>query len=643
MSDAPLLPVLAGLPTDSYDSYRPQDAGPLDSLLTGGQQGFYDIEDEQERKRFMLRVRSDLALAMGRKAALNERAVLWRKTLALEPKSPPYQDAPDLTMPLTRTKRDGVVAHLTDALDVEPFFSAEGYTAEAMAVLPVYESLMERELNAGDGRMQYLMALREAVDVGTGVIGWSLAYNAAGEAVIQEQLTRFENFFAYPVAVDDLTNCSTFRRYKEPWFLLKRMADQGLLNPEMVERLRIAGDGGPALVREEERDGTQDGDFSEEQQLHLLYECYCRWNGELWHVRYSDRVPEALSIKRSPFRDAFDAPPYQLIRTMRAPSYLWGTSLPQLLEAIQKIFDFAENSRIAYNQFAIAPVVQVDRMSGIGRSLENGGLVPGKVIYTPGPPDMAGVQPVVMPKPDLTLEEMELAQRFADMATFNDFQVAGDPFASGRRTATEVRTSFNIGTLKLRSMLRDVREDLSRAAKMRWALIELFRVRPHGVMPVYREGEQFLISSDGVTRQELEAAFFEFAQQEGIPESDLMQLMMPGAFMNEYQLVEGAIPGMKRDDIRWRPNGGDIIPDKLAELQKMDGFAPYMNWLGAAQQDDRVWEFLKTRLLLMGRYDWKKYIGEAPKVRLAAQQYMALMQQLTEQSSQLANNGSQGV
>lgn len=606
----------------------------------------YDMPDEQMRARFMNQVRADLARAKGAKSKLNTRAKRWRKTLNLDEKAAPYEGAPAITMPLTRLKRDGVIAHLHDALDVEPFFAGIPYTADATEIVPVYESLMERELIAGDGRSQYLMGLREAVDVGTGVIGWSLAFNAAGEVVIQEQLTRFENFYAYPVAVDDLTNCATFRRYKEPWFVLKRMADMGILNPEVVDRLREAGGGSEEMTAEEVRDASADGQFSPEHETQEIWEAYCRWRGDLWHVRFSEKAPEALSIKLSPFREAFDAPPYELLRIMRSPGYLWGFSIPGLLESIQKIMDWAENSRLAYNQFAISPILMADRMNPFFKKVQSGGLTPGMVLETMGPPNLSGIEVLQLPKPDLTLEEMNLAQRFADMATFNDFQVAGAPFAQGRRTATEVRTSFDIGTLKLRRMLGDVRDDLGRAAKKRWALIELFRVRPHGVTTVYREDTQFLISSDGVTRQELEQAYLEFAQMTGLAQADpqvVMQELAPGNLIGDYSLLAGGIPGMKRDDIRWTPNGGDIIPDKHAELAKMDAFAPYMNWLGAAQQDDRIWQFLKTRLLLMGRHDWKKYIGESPKRMMDSQQYAALMQQLTAQSAQLANTGAQGA
>lgn len=612
---------------------------------SGRQGNWYEMPDDV-REQFLQRVRSDLALAQGRKTKLNKAITRWRKVLDLDAKERlPYPGAPDLTLPLTRTKRDGIVAHLHDALDVEPFFSAVGYTEEAMEIAPAYEALMERELMLSGGREQYLMAIREAVDVGTGILGWSIAYNVNGEPVVQETLTRLENFFAYPVAVDDLTNCSTFRRYKEPWFILKRMADDGLINPEIVDLMKDSGGDGPTMAQEETRDNTKDGYFSEEQEMHLIWECYVRWEGELWRVLYSEKHRDALSVHRNPFREAFDAPPYEPQRIMRKPGYLFGHSIPQLLEAIQKLMDNAENARISYNQFAIAPIIQADATNPYIRKLDDNGVAPGMIIRTPGPPNMAGIQALQLPKPDLTIEEMELAQRFAEQATFNDFQIAGDPFAAGRRTATEVRTSFNIGTLKLRRMLGDLRVDMARAAKKRWALIELFKVRPAGVTPVYREGKQFLISSDGVTVEEIREAFMQFAAMEGLDPAQLVQEVQdPSLFLNEYQLgPNNQIPGMKRDDIRWMPNGSDVIPDKVAELQKMDGFAPYMGWLEAAQMDERIWYFLKVRLLLMNRYDWKKFIGENPRVRMEREAFMELMQQLTSQSAQTANNGSQAL
>ena len=598
----------------------------------------FDLQGD-DLKRLMARVRSDLALAKGRKASLNTRVKSWRKILDLEPKAPPYEDAPDMTMPLTRTKRDGVVAHLHDALDVEPFFAAQGFTEEAMEIAPIYEAVMERELVAGDSRDAYLMALREAVDVGTGVLGWSLAMSLNGEPVIQESLTRFENFYAYPVAVDDLTNCSTFRRYKEPWFVLKRMADAGLLDGKLVEQLKGGGGGGPELVHEEERDLDRDSSFSEEQEQHMLWECYVRFEGELWQLRFSERMNDALSAKRNPFSEAFDAPPYEIFRIMRKPGYLWGASIPQLLESIQKIMDFAENSRAAYNQIAISPVIMADRMNPFTQQLRKGGILPGMVIPTMGSPELNGIKTLEFPPPQATVEDMSLAQRFADMATFNDFQVAGDPFAAGRRTATEVRTSFNIGTLKLRRMLGDIRGDLARAAKKRWALTELFKVRPRGVVSAYRDGKQFLISSDGVEPSTIESLAAQFMQMN--PMTITQYQGNPMEFLRQYQLVNGGIPGMKRDDIRWVPNGGDVIPDKVAEIQKLDGFAPYMNWLGAAQTDERIWYFLKVRLQYMGRADWRRLIGDNPKVRLDEQQYMNTMAMLTQTSAQLANNGSQ--
>ena len=605
----------------------------------------YDIQGE-ELDKLVDRCRYDLVRAKGRKSKLNARARLWRKMIDLDPKTQtPWRDGPDMTMPLIRMKYDGVIAHLTDSLDVQPFFSARPKTEEAVEVSVVWEALMERELDLSDGREQYMMSLQESGAVGTGVIGWSIALNARGEVVIQEGVTKFENIYAYPVAVDDFTNCSVFRRYKEPWFILNSMADAGLLDAEAVRDLQGGGGGADVLTHEEERDATRDSEFSDEQETHELWEAYVRWDGKLWRVIYSERLNRALSAKVNPFREAFNAPPFEPIRIMRKPNYVWGHSIPQLLEAVQKMADYAQNSRMAYNQLAITPVLMGDRMNPFIQKLDTDGVSPGMVIRTMGPPQMNGVQVMQFPKPDATLEDMELSQRLADMATFTDFQIQGAPFAAGRRTATEVRTGFNVGTLKLRKMLRDVRLDLRRAAKKRWALIELFKVRPRGVMPIYRDGKQYLISSDGIDRDDLNRLFAEFMQSGQVTPEQLMQEYQvmnpePEVTMGQvYDLVNGGVPGMKRDDLEWVANGSDIIPDKAAELQKMDGFAQYMGWLEFASMDERVWYFLKIRLELMGRHDWRKLIGDNPKIRASQEEYMQMMQALMEQSSLLANTG----
>lgn len=620
----------------------PDNARPFDDLdVTDEPVGTtpYGV-DEDLIQEITNRARYDLYRAKAKKNKLNTRAKYHRKILDLESKTPAYEGAPDITMPLMRSKRDGVVAHLTDALDVEPFFSAEGLTEEAQNVAPIYEALMEREMNMTEGRDQYLMGLRESVDVGTGTIGWSIALGPDDEPRIQEFLTRFENMYAYPVSVDDFTNCSTFRRYKEPWFLLKRMADQGMLDAESVEDLKTGGGAGEEMTWEEERDEDRDGEFSDDQELHELWECYIRWEDTLYRVVFSERLNRALSIHENPFAEAFDAPPFEPMRIIRKAGYLWGHSIPMLLEAIQKVMDNAQISRMAYNQFAISPVIMADRMNPFTKKLANGGVTPGMVIPTQGPPNMNGIEVMPFPKPDVTIEDMELAQRFADMSTFTDFQVQGAPFATSRRTATEVRTSFNVGTLKLRRMLMDLRGDLTRAAKKRWALIELFRVRPKGVLPLYREGKQYLVADEEVPAEELQGMVQQWLGMTNA-DQEVMQEINQG--LNQYELIDGGIPGVKREDIRWVPNGTDIIPDKVAELQKLDGFGPYLSLLGPARQDERIWYFLKVRLQLMGRHDWRKFIGDNPRVRMDNQQYMQVMQEAMQQSGQVANSARGGA
>lgn len=577
--------------------------------------------------------------ARGKKASLNDDAKRYRRILDLEPKAPPFKGGPTLTLPIIRSRRDGVIAHLTDALDVEPFFSAKGLTEKGMEVSPIYEALMEKSLVAANGREAYLGALNEAVDVGTGIIGWSVAMSFQGEPVVQEVLPRFENFYAYPVAVNDFTNCTTFKQFREPWFVLKAMADEGLLDKTAVMKLRAhsASNQAAGPTTYEERDGSTDSDFSDEQRLHDLWECYVRWDGELWRVVYHEGLNMPLSAVLNPFREAFTAPPYEPMRIMRRPNYLWGMSIPRLLESIQKIADNAENSRLAYNTFALNPIVMADRLNPFLQQLQQGGLLPNQVIPTMGPPDMNGIKILEFPKPDVATVEVDMAQRFADLATFNDFQMSGDQFASSRRTATEVRTGFNIGTLKLRRMLRDMRFDLSRAAKKRWAAVEVFNVRPQGVVKVYQDAKQYWLSSDGVSREELQGLWGQFATRDGSPGVAQRLAELPSVTSN-FQLVDGGIPSVKRDDVRWEPNGGDVIPDKQAELQKLDGFAPYLQLLSLASQDERVWHFLATRLKLMGRADWRVFVGENPRVRMEEQQYQQAVQQAMGSGAQGGQN-----
>jgi len=643
--NAPILPTsdfgTGPNPPVSVADYLPEQGG---GMREPHELGYGD------RMVLLNRVRADLAQAKSKKVTLNERARHYRRVLDLEPKSPAYQGAPTITLPLVRSKFDGVVAHLTDALDVEPFFSAKGETAEAMRVSPTWEALMEAELVKAESRSLYLGSTQEAAAVGTGIIGWDVGQEfESGEILIQETAPKFENVYAYPVAVDDFTNTTLFVHRRHPWFVLNRMAREGLLDRTQVNIIKKKGSNvdGTTVTTWEQRDQSSDtGNFSDEQRVHSVWECYVRWQGELFRVMFHEGLSDFLSDVKNPYRKSFDAPGYEPIRIIKRPGYLWGMSIPQLLDAIQAIMDNAENSRLSYNVFAMNPVVMADRLNPFLAELQKGGLLPNQVIPTMGPPDMNGIKILEFPKPDVTIEEMELAQRFADLATFTDFQMQGAPFAAGRRTATEVTTGFNIGTLKLRKMLRDARHDLARAAKKRWALTDTAKVAPAGVLRVHRDSKQYLLSSNGVSKDQLDQLWQRFTAATGgspTPQARLQEVQNQLALGKALPgLVDGGIPAVRRDDIRWIPNGSDIIPDKVAELKKLDGFAPYMNWLPYAKQDRRIWYFLKTRLVLMGRADWQEFVGEDPQVLMEEQQYTDVMNQLMQQSSQLANNGTQG-
>ncbi len=599
-----------------------------------------DLPEEQLLV-FMARLRTALGSAKSRKTNLNTQAENYRRLIDVEPKQQvPYEDAPNITLPIIRSKRDGVIAHLADAVDVDPLFSARPLTAEASTISAAYEALMGRENSMAGTREVLLRAVGEAVDVGTGILGWSLARNESRELVIQERLVPFEMFFVYPRGVPDLTNAATFEAIRLPAFELERMMDEGLVDREVASDLlnlnpdddnpdtnKRPSSGIGQQLHHEKRDSTSDDVGDVEHQPIELWEAYIRRKGVLFQVLFSESHPRPLIARKAWTQDIINAPPYEVFRIMVDSNQLWGFPMARLLHAMQSMADFSANTRIAYNQFALAPVIAGNPLNPFVRALqESGGVKPGAILESIMPIGDA-LQVVQFPKPDLTLEEMNLSQRYADLATFTDFQIQGAPFAAGRRTATEVRTSFNVGTLKIRHMLRVLRDDLARFAKKKWAMIDAFKVRPAGVVRVHRETEQFVIASQELNSRDVQDFLQEFILSRGALDPTELQSSLPeiAQIMKTLEATGGIIPSTSRSDIEWVANGSDVIPDKMAELQKMTQFGQFLPLLAQAQQDHRVWYFLKTVLQLMGRRDWKDFILDDPLTKNDAA--VAMMQQ----------------
>ena len=112
---------------------------------------------------------------------------------------------------------------------------------------------------------------------------------------------------------------------------------------------------------------------------------------ELYHIICTKDTYKPLSIKLNPFREAFEMPPYTPVRLAKRPGYIFGGSVSKLLRAVQKIADDAMNDRLAYNKFAITPIIQGDATNPIFKRLQAGA---GSYRVRQSPPTVGPTSPV---------------------------------------------------------------------------------------------------------------------------------------------------------------------------------------------------------------------------------------------------------
>ena len=345
---------------------------------------------------------------------------------------------------------------------------------------------------------------------------------------------------------------------------------------------------------------------------------------ELYHIICTKDTYKPLSIKLNPFREAFDMPPYTPVRLAKRPGYIFGGSVSKLLRAVQKIADDAMNDRLAYNKFAITPIIQGDATNPIFKRLQAGGrLVPGTAIPTNGRPDLAGIQALQLPPPVVTIEDMDLAMKYADMGTHSDFQLTGQ-MPTKRMTAYETQAARGAGELKLRVSLLDFSEDIARGLKMFWALFDAYKVNQQGVMKIYQDGGTQLLASEEIPAdrfmQELEQTVSE-AEQNGDVEilQQLQSKITPNPEtgqldrIGDLRLVRGGIASTRRDDLTWSLSSQTTTADKASLIRQLDAFAPYLQLIPQGDVDSRIWEFLRMRLVAADIKNWKKLIGADPR------------------------------
>lgn len=553
----------------------------------------------------------DLESARASKAQIDERVKRYRRFFALDKEPPAYKGQPNHVVPYIRAKIAGATAHFRGALNQDPFYVVRPYTKEAESNRPVWETMMEREMDRSASQRQVFLSIEEACLTGTGIVQLSVA-QPFDEYVVQMKATRLEDFFAAPAGVEDISRISTFYRFVEPWHIIRQRAESGEYDQEAAERLK--NNLTTRVHYDEEQDGSRVQSYQGENQLVELYECYYRWGNEaqgysLWRVIYSNNQSTILRLEESPYLDCFDAPPYCPIRPMPRIGYFYGESYAQVLEGIQNIMDFAYNSKIAYDQLAVSPPVFVNENSELWDLLKDKGLSAGMMIPVAGDPSDSVYVPQ-LPSANEAMSLLETARALGEDATFSDLQLQGIP-TQKVRSATEINAMSNAANKKLSEDLSNISYDLSILGKMYWSMIYKYKIEPAGVMPVFQGSDQYLIAAQELSQQQIAESMVEYIERSsGIMFPPEEKQMIVNRAM---QAIEGTeqifISSAKRDDMEWQPNGSQLVPDKQLRAQKMQALLQtMMPAMSMAMQFKPFWHAMKDWLISMDIHNWTDYL-----------------------------------
>lgn len=558
-----------------------------------------------------------LSAAWSARSQLDRDVARWRRYSRME-KRPlvPWEGAPNVTTPLVRQKVDGIEAHLTNALDLDPFMNAKPYSKDAQLAQQVFETAMERELDANGGQSEIFDAIQDAVVTGTGHIKHIVLVDPTRPSgyTVGVRYVKFENLYVFPVNNPARHRLSYFERSVMPWWEIAELANIGVYDPGAVERIKSQAGATRPPTGERETGGKNVPFFFTDQvddisRNHEIYECYIRFRPEnseltsIWVFTYHPASQEILSAVPYAWEKFFNYAPYQPIYIKRRAGYYYGDCVPELLEGLQEVADAAFNSELASGQFKLQPLIFVRRGSTVASILKSQKMIPGGVVEVDGDiKDFVQVQDF-SPNP-FNYQMLSLVNSMAEDATFSDGIIPGDPTAGKRVTATWARMSTSVGSMKLKQYLRNVRDSLNQWARDAWHLIYLYIIRPQGVMEVFAssDGEKrtFLGSQDAVTA--------------------------------EGHVIVNALRG----DIQWEIAGGDTVPDKEARLGKLMELLTteaQTRLFERARADRSYWFLVRMILEAMNIYNWRDYIGatppeEADKIKeLVMQQAQQLAQQ----------------
>ena len=554
-----------------------------------------------------------------------------------------YEGQPNLTTPMAMNKVDGWLAQAIDAIEQRPLasFVAEGIgepAERAAQVAPVCAAYLEREINRGGSRELIVRDLaKEAAVVGTAITKLAMVTHPSGEMFAKPTaIIQLEDFFVDRLRVPNLKHCFSAYREHLPFYVIEEMADNGLLDPERVARLRATsfGELEPSEAEKEVGVREQAHSFQEETAVHELYWCYMRFRPEtggparLYEAVWDRSHKVLLAVRENPVREAFDHPPIALVRIGKTPGFLLGRGIVRRLDAIQEMSDNAVNTHLALNHLAAAPPFVYNAQSPFGRLMESKRrLLPGVGIPSVGSPKAEDVRVLQFPNPGLALQDVGVAQTFADRATYTEEAIGT---SSARKTLGQFRVEVQRGTMRIHLDLGDLAYDLSTLFTMLWSMAVCYKVVPAGVVEV-EEGGRFLAARD-IERSEIEevmdALVVERFNAGDLTPEDVLELE---AEFNR-RLTNDIIPSARRSDLTIRPTGTKVIADKATELEMLAELTPYVLQGIDLARRDTYWNYhLRSMMDAMGFKDIDKRMPPDPGQAVAnAEERMALGQPLAE-------------
>lgn len=637
----------AGIFSDVLDPSLSSEATPFSVPEPSGE-GAIALTGEDLR-RFTFRFDHSLSNAKTRMEKIHRDARTDRAVYRMLEKEQDYPGQPNITTPLSSNKADGVLAHIVDAAEQRPMYSFTpegiGKPAErASQIASVCEAYLEREINRTSSRERLIRELpKEAVQVGTGIAKLAMAQYPSGEWFAQtDRIIKLEHFYVDRIAVPNLKHTFCAYEFRQRFYELEEWAEQGYIDAVALEEIKSLHSEDYKKTIDEEEAEFDEFNFAmqEENAIYKLVEGYIRFRPEgekqsqIYQCIWSETYKKPLAIRLNPVRDAFDAPPIKLVRIGKQSNSLFGRGIMRRLNAEQRMSDNGINNHLAMNNLAASPPFLYRMHSPFGKALDKKSIRPGQGIPAMSLSGDGDVKLLEFPNNGLNFQDVEIAQSFADKATYTEEAIGT---SAGRKTLGQFRVEVQRGSMRLKLDVGDFAYDMADLGTMLWAMVNAYKISADGVVEV-EEGGKFLGSREiegyevSETMDEILAGMLEGGQMQDEEVQEFMA-SFPG------KLTDGYIPSARRRDLTISLTGTKVIADKAAELDMLFQLTPYITALfEGAKQDSYLNYHLRSIIDAMGFKDVEKRIPKDPGVVI---ENPIQRQQLTQPFNEIMNQSSQ--